>query len=61
MIHIDGERFASLMMNRVVGVHAVHTFTIVKLDEDYFEERPQADTLGLTGLSAGTYSEILCR
>jgi restriction system protein len=37
VILIDGERFASLMIDRGVGVQAVQTFTIVKLDEDYFE------------------------
>jgi len=37
VILIDGERFASLMIDRSVGVQAVQTYTIVKLDEDYFE------------------------
>ena len=37
VILVDGERFASLMIDRGVGVQAVQTFTIVKLDEDYFE------------------------
>jgi restriction system protein len=37
VILIDGERFANLMIDRGVGVQAVQTYTIVKLDEDYFE------------------------
>jgi restriction system protein len=37
VILIDGERFASLMIDRSVGVQAVQTYTIVKLDEDYSE------------------------
>ena len=37
VILIDGERFASLMIDRRVGVQTVQTYTIVKLDEDYFE------------------------
>lgn len=37
VILVDGERFANLMIDRGVGVQAVQTYTIVKLDEDYFE------------------------
>lgn len=37
VILIDGERLANLMIDRSVGVQAVQTYTIVKLDEDYFE------------------------
>ena len=37
VILIDGERFASLMIDRRVGVQTVQTYMIVKLDEDYFE------------------------
>jgi restriction system protein len=37
VILIDGERFANLMVDRGVGVRAVQTYTIVELDEDYFE------------------------
>lgn len=37
VILIGGERFANLMIDRRVGVQAVQTYTIVKLDEDYFE------------------------
>ncbi|MBP2366452.1 restriction endonuclease [Pseudonocardia parietis] len=37
VILINGERFANLMIDRGVGVQEVQTYTIVKLDEDYFE------------------------
>jgi restriction system protein len=37
VILIDGVRFANLMIDRGVGVQAVKTYTVVKLDEDYFE------------------------
>ncbi len=37
VILIDGERLTNLMIDRGVGVQAVQTYTIVKLDEDYFE------------------------
>ncbi len=37
VILIDGDRLANLMIDRGVGVQAVQTYTLVKLDEDYFE------------------------
>jgi restriction system protein len=37
VILIDGERLTNLMIDRGVGVQTVQTYTIVKLDEDYFE------------------------
>lgn len=38
IILIDGERFAHLMIDRRVGVQVVQTYSVVKLDEDYFEQ-----------------------
>jgi len=35
---IDGERLAHLMIKYRVGVQAAHTYTVMKLDEDFFEE-----------------------
>jgi restriction system protein len=37
IILIDGERLAHLMIDRRVGVQVVQTYSVVKLDEDYFE------------------------
>ncbi|HEY2220856.1 restriction endonuclease [Actinomycetospora sp.] len=37
IILIDGERLAHLMIDRRVGVQVVQTYSVVKLDENYFE------------------------
>lgn len=37
IILIDGERLVGLMLRYGVGVQTVETYTIVELDEDYFE------------------------
>jgi restriction system protein len=37
IILIDGERLAHLMIDRRVGVQVVRRYSVVKLDEDYFE------------------------
>ena len=37
VILIDGERLAELMIKYRVGVQPVQTYTVVKLDEDFFE------------------------
>lgn len=37
VILIDGERLAELMIKYSVGVQPIRTYTLVKLDEDFFE------------------------
>jgi restriction system protein len=37
VVLIDGARFADLMINHGVGVQTTTTYTVVHLDEDYFE------------------------
>lgn len=34
---IDGQRLAALMIKYGVGVQARQTFTVVQIDEDYFD------------------------
>jgi len=38
IVLIDGQRLAELMVEHNVGVSPVRTFTIKKLDSDYFAE-----------------------
>lgn len=38
LVLIDGERLARLMVKYGVGVQVARTYTIMKLDEDFFEE-----------------------
>ena len=37
LVLIDGERLARLMIKYRVGVQAARTYTVMKLDEDFFE------------------------
>ncbi|MGH3852989.1 MAG: restriction endonuclease [Pseudonocardiaceae bacterium] len=37
VVLIDGDRLASLMITHGVGVQSVQTYTVVEIDEDYFE------------------------
>jgi restriction system protein len=37
VVLIDGDRLASLMIAHGVGVQSVQTYTVVEVDEDYFE------------------------
>src|SRR5680860_1706929 len=37
IILIDGERLANLMIKYGVGVQSIQTYSVVELDEDYFE------------------------
>jgi len=37
VVLIDGARFAELMITYGVGVQPTSTYTVVALDEDYFE------------------------
>lgn len=38
LVLIDGERLARLMIKYRVGVQIARTYTVMKLDEDFFEE-----------------------
>lgn len=38
LVLIDGERLARLMIKYRVGVQVARTYTVMKLDEDFFEE-----------------------
>jgi len=38
LVLIDGERLARLMIKYHVGVQVARTYTVMKLDEDFFEE-----------------------
>ena len=38
LVLIDGERLARLMIKYCVGVQVARTYTVMKLDEDFFEE-----------------------
>ena len=38
LVLIDGERLARLMVKYGVGVQVARTYTIMKLDEDFFDE-----------------------
>ena len=35
---VDGERLACLMIKYRVGVQVARTYTVMKLDEDFFKE-----------------------
>lgn len=37
VVLIDGDRLADLMIRHTVGVQVVQTYTVVEVDEDYFE------------------------
>ncbi len=37
MVLIDGDRLADLMIRHTVGVQVVQTYTVVEVDQDYFE------------------------
>jgi hypothetical protein len=38
LVLIDGERLARLMIKYRVGVQVAHTYTAMKLDEDFFAD-----------------------
>ena len=38
LVLIDGERLACLMIKYRVGVQVARTYTVMKLDEDFFKE-----------------------
>lgn len=38
LVLIDGERLARLMIKYRVGVQVARTYTVMKLDEDFFED-----------------------
>jgi restriction system protein len=40
VILIDGERLAELLVERGIGVRVSRTFTVKRMDEDFFEEYP---------------------
>jgi restriction endonuclease Mrr len=39
IVLIDGEMLAELMLDHEIGVDAAHTYTVPRLDEDYFERQ----------------------